>query len=197
MFKRRQPRPILAAIRDALWPRIGWRRAAKFYWQRLQRIRGTPESIAAGFACGAAASMMPLMGFHFLLSALLALLVRGSIIASAVGTAVGNPWTFPIIWLGTYELGAAMLGIDRDLVGDRPFRAMFAGLAASIRNLDGTLFMDAVWPIWMPMMAGSLPLALVAGLAAYGLLVRPLRAIHLRRMIRLSAQENKGVGAGP
>jgi hypothetical protein len=188
MFNRRQPRPISAAIRDVLWPRIGWRRAARYYWQKLQRIRGTPESIAAGFACGAAASMMPLMGFHFVLSALFALIVRGSIIASAVGTVVGNPWTFPVIWLGTYEIGSTLLGVDRDLVGERPFRTMFTGLATAIRNLDGTLFMEAVWPIWMPMMVGSLPVALVCGAATYAFLVRPLRSIHVRRRARLTTR---------
>jgi hypothetical protein len=37
---------------------------------------------------------------HFVLSALLAYIARANIIASAIGTVVGNPWTFPFIWWG-------------------------------------------------------------------------------------------------
>ncbi|MFR8207121.1 MAG: DUF2062 domain-containing protein [Alphaproteobacteria bacterium] len=34
------------------------------------------------------------MGFHLLLAALTAWIIRGNILASALGTAAGNPWTF-------------------------------------------------------------------------------------------------------
>ena len=50
------------------------------------------------------------MGFHFVGAALLSLLVRGNIIASAIGTVIGNPWTFPFIWIWIYKLGAWLLG---------------------------------------------------------------------------------------
>ena len=182
MFARRTPRALMMKLREALFPRRGWRRVLAYYWQRLKRIPGSPESIVAGFACGAAASMLPLMGLHFILSALLAFAVRGSIIASAFGTVVGNPWTFPFIWLGTYKIGTFLLDIDREVIGERPFRRMFAGLAQSIRTLDGTLFIDNVWPIWWPMMVGSLPVAIAAGFLTYRLLVKPVRAAHRRRL---------------
>ena len=39
-----------------------------------------------------------------------AFVVRGNYLAAAIGTAVGNPWTFPFIWAGTYRLGSFMLG---------------------------------------------------------------------------------------
>jgi uncharacterized protein (DUF2062 family) len=160
---------------------MGWRRASTYYWHRLQRVPGTPESVVAGFACGAAASMMPLMGLHFVLAALFALAVRGSVIASAFGTVVGNPWTFPFIWLGTYKLGALLLGAEDVLPVERPFRTMFAGLAQSIRALDGAKFVESVWPIWWPMMVGSIPVTIAAGLLTYWLLVPPARAAHRRR----------------
>jgi uncharacterized protein (DUF2062 family) len=181
MFKRRIPRSTIAILREAVWPRMGWRRTIAYYWRRLQRTPGSPESIAAGFACGAAASMLPLMGLHFMLSALLAFALRGSIIASAFGTIVGNPWTFPFIWLGTYELGAFLLGVERDIVGDRPFRRMFTGLAHSLRTLDVSVFMESVWPIWWPMMVGSIPTAIVSGFLTYWLLAKAFRAARQGR----------------
>jgi uncharacterized protein (DUF2062 family) len=38
--------------------------------------------------------------------------MRGNILTSAIGTAVGNPWTFPFIWAATYNLGINILGGD-------------------------------------------------------------------------------------
>lgn len=125
--------------------------------------------------------MMPLMGLHFVLSALFAFAVRGSIIASAFGTVVGNPWTFPLIWLGTYRLGILLLGRDPALVGERPFQRMFIGLGQALRDFDGAALVDQVWPIWWPMMAGSLPVAVAAGFLTYWLLVSPIRAAYQRR----------------
>jgi len=182
MFDRRISQSPWTRLRHVIWPRMGWRRAAAYYWHRLQRIPGTPESIVSGFACGAAASMLPLMGLHFVLSALLAFALRGSILASAFGTVVGNPWTFPFIWLGTYEVGTLLLGIDQDLAGDRPFRRMFTGLSRAVRTLDASAFVDNVWPIWWPMMVGSIPVAIVTGVLTYWLLVQPVRAAHRRRV---------------
>jgi len=193
MFKSRISRSALAMLRETVWPRTGWRRAITYYWRRLQRAPGSPEGVVAGFSCGAAASMTPLMGLHFILSALLAFALRGSIIASAFGTIVGNPWTFPFIWMGTYELGILLLGIDRDIVGERPFRRMFVGLTQSLRTLDPSIFMEAVWPIWWPMILGSIPAAIACGLLTYWLLVGPFRAAHRRRVKAKSARNIKSV----
>lgn len=79
---------------------------------RLARIDGTPYAIAAGFACGASISFTPFVGLHFLIAALVSWVVRGNILTSAMGTAVGNPWTFPFIWTSTYNLGVWLLGRD-------------------------------------------------------------------------------------
>ena len=77
---------------------------------RLARIDGTPYAIASGFACGAAVSFTPFVGLHFIFAAIIAWIVRGNIFTSAIGTALGNPWTFPFIWAVTYELGVTILG---------------------------------------------------------------------------------------
>ena len=57
-------------------------------------------------------SFTPLVGLHIVLGCLMALIVRGNFLAVAVGTLVGNPWTFPFMWLAGYELGKLMLGPD-------------------------------------------------------------------------------------
>lgn len=73
---------------------------------------GTPYSIASGFAIGAAISFTPFIGFHFILSALVSIVMRANLVASLLGTVVGNPWTFPFIWLWLYHSGLWILGAD-------------------------------------------------------------------------------------
>lgn len=82
---------------------------------RLARLPGSPYALAAGFACGAAVSFTPMVGLHFVFSAILAFLIRANILASAIGTAVGNPWTFAFIWPSMLGLGQWLFGIDEEI----------------------------------------------------------------------------------
>ena len=70
---------------------------------------GTSGSIAIGVASGVAASFLPFIGLHFLIAALIALLLRGNVLASAIGTFFGNPWTFLFIWVSDYRVGLWLL----------------------------------------------------------------------------------------
>ena len=79
---------------------------------RILRLRSSDYSLAAGFAAGVFASTTPFIGVHLVIAAGLAWLVRGNIMMSLVGTLAGNPWTFPLIWAGTYTLGSWILGVD-------------------------------------------------------------------------------------
>ena len=110
MLGRRHPLSIYRRVREFVWPSGGWHRASLYIAHRLRRLPGTPYRIAAGFACGAAISFTPFIGFHFVGAALLSMLLRGSLLASAIGTVVGNPWTFPFIWTWIYVLGQWLLG---------------------------------------------------------------------------------------
>lgn len=111
MFRRRneinKPHEI---VREWLWPRMGWRRMAMYVGHRVSRMPDSAVSLAAGFACGAAISFTPFIGFHFVLAALLAWILNANVLASAFGTVVGNPWTFPFIWWWTYKLGSWFVG---------------------------------------------------------------------------------------
>ncbi len=77
--------------------------------QRLLRLSDSSYSIAAGFACGAAVSFTPFIGFHILLAIALAHLLRSNVLAAIIGTAVGNPWTFPFIFVLLYRVGTAVM----------------------------------------------------------------------------------------
>ncbi|MDG1438741.1 MAG: DUF2062 domain-containing protein [Emcibacteraceae bacterium] len=120
MFRRRKKQSFLEKIREFLWPSAGWRRAAHYLKHRIARIDGTPYAIASGFASGVAVSFTPFVGLHFIVAGIVAWIVRGNILTSAIGTAVGNPWTLPFIWAITYNLGISILGGDatEDLMGN-------------------------------------------------------------------------------
>jgi uncharacterized protein (DUF2062 family) len=105
MFRRRKPLSVLKQMRAVIWPERGFRRLFSYLFQRIIRLPGTPASIAIGFASGVAASFTPFLGLHFILAGALAMLFRGNVLASAIGTFFGNPWTFILIWLADYEVG--------------------------------------------------------------------------------------------
>ncbi|HET6468215.1 MAG TPA: DUF2062 domain-containing protein [Geminicoccaceae bacterium] len=159
-------------VRGWLWPYIGWRRAGRYLLMRVQRMPGTPHSIAAGLAAGAAVSFTPFLGFHFLLAFVLAWLTRGNLLAAAIGTAVGNPWTFPFMFTATYTLGCYILG-------QPPY-----GLRHILRLDLDTLF-DKVRLLLWPMVIGSVPFGAAAWALTYFPAVRAVRAVQARRRRRL------------
>ena len=73
----------------------GLKRTLKYWLHRISRIPDSTYAISAGIAFGASISFTPFVGLHFILAGLLAWVFRANIIASAIGTIVGNPWTFP------------------------------------------------------------------------------------------------------
>ncbi len=177
IFSRREKQPLSERMRVYVWPRRSWTRSAAYIKKRVLRLRATPHAIAAGFAAGVFASFTPMMGFHFLIAALLALVTRGSIIASAFGTFIGNPLTFPLIWGTTYAFGANILGLN----------------GAAGANPDLTPYMSwsgfsfaAVWPLWKPMAVGGALLGAIGWTICYF----PVRALVARyqtnRQVRLA-----------
>lgn len=91
MFRRRIKPSSFQRVRNVVWPRGGWRRSSQYFAHRVARLPGSPYSIASGFAIGAAVSFSPFIGFHFVIATLVSLLTRSNVVASLLGTVVGNP----------------------------------------------------------------------------------------------------------
>ncbi|MEQ9042641.1 MAG: DUF2062 domain-containing protein [Alphaproteobacteria bacterium] len=153
LFKpRKKPHPVLF-LRNLFWPKSGWKRASRYIFHRVGRLPATPYSIAAGFACGAAISFTPFIGFHFASAALISWLIGGNLLASAIGTVVGNPWTFPFIWFWTYEFGSWILQHN-------PEQGAPEKLSLEL------IFDHPDWLLW-PMTVGGIPTAIIVWLAFY------------------------------
>jgi len=192
MFDRRKKPGIFTRLRGFVWPHAGWNRSTKYVFHRLARLPGTAYSIAAGFACGAAISFTPFVGLHFVISAIFAWIIRANILSSAVGTVVGNPWTFPFIWLWIYKAGTWMDPAP-DGMAAPDFPSLFGEMMNAALNLDMIYLVETAWPVWWPMLLGSLPTAVVVWFLFYWPL-KPLIAAYQnrrikRRLDRLERQE--------
>ncbi|MBP5855871.1 DUF2062 domain-containing protein [Marivibrio halodurans] len=170
MFKRRKKRAVVARVREAFWPSLGWARWVEYFRHRLGRMPGTPYAIACGFAFGAAISFTPFMGFHILFAGLMAYFARGSVLASAIGTVVGNPWTFPFIWLGIFKLGNLILGVSAEDL--------------QTHRLSFGYLLDHPWEVFLPMAVGGVTVFAPVWAAFFFPLRRAIAGYQHRRFLR-------------
>lgn len=178
LFRRRQPENLAERIRTILWPRRSFRRSFRYLRKRVLRLNATPHAIAAGVAAGVASSFTPFIGFHFLLAFAIAYVIAGNMAAAALGTAAGNPLTFPLIWGITYETGQFMLHAPP--VHEKSPE----GLGTALGHMD----FIAIWdPVVKPMLVGCLPLGLIAGLGTYALVFFMARSFQRRRARQIIA----------
>ncbi|WP_422035569.1 DUF2062 domain-containing protein [Roseibium sp.] len=140
----------------------------------MLRLTATPHAIAVGFAAGAFASCTPLVGFHFLTGFALAYIVRGNLIASALGTSIGNPLTFPFIWAFTFKIGQWILHGRAPKTDAHHVHQQFQ------EGLFEKSF-DALWPMLKPMFIGAVPLGLVVGSVSYVIVYKSVEVYQRRR----------------
>lgn len=148
-------------IRNAIWPDTGFARAWRYLGHRLNRIKAEPHRIALGFACGVFISFTPLIGLHVAIAVGLALLLRSSILAALIGTIVGNPLTFPFIWMAAFRLGGMFVFTAEPSLPSGSLLARIDSLASLAENWEALL---------APLMIGSTILGLFFGMASYVLL---------------------------
>ncbi|MDP2123422.1 MAG: DUF2062 domain-containing protein [Parvibaculum sp.] len=176
MFRRRVELHPLRKLRETFWPSAGWKRAFQYGWRRVWRLSGTPHAISIGVSAGVFASCTPFVGFHILIAMLLAWILRGNLIASAIGTFVGNPLTFPAIWFVVYEVGRYMVGaptgVDPDIA----------------ETLQGERAFDMILPLLVPLTVGAIPVGIVLGCVSYVLTRSGVEAYQLRRRHALAAR---------
>ena len=109
LFKRRKKLSPFEKIKNFIIPPTGFKRAYKYIFKRILRIKDSSYSIAIGSACGIAVIMIPLIGLQIPLTILITYLLKGNIIASLITTSFGNPLTFPFIWFASYKVGTIIL----------------------------------------------------------------------------------------
>ena len=187
MFKRRNKPPILSRVANFFWPRAGLKRSIQYIWHRIARITGSAHFITIGVVSGVFASWTPFVGFHFILAALIALVLRGSLLASAIGTFFGNPFTFPFIWISTYNIGGFLLGLDAKSEIDLSLPDGTMMLIFTNPVLFAETMWGAIGPYFVPMLIGSLPPGIFTGVVFYFLLRPIITKYKERRRVKFEA----------
>jgi len=100
---------------ETVWPRGGWRRAASYVMHRLRRLPDAPQRIGRGVFAGIFITFTPFIGFQALLAVLLALAIRGNMVAALLATFIGNPLTYPFIMALSVEIGNTLLGTTQEV----------------------------------------------------------------------------------
>ena len=181
LFKRKKPLPVVMRLRNALWPAKSFRRSFRYQTLRLLRIQASPHSVAVGCAVGVFAVFTPFLGFQMLIGAVLAMAFRGSVLASAASSFVGNPLTYPAIWVSTFTVGSVLLGSSASAEISK-FSGGAEALSRSLRDGSADAVASAVQgllPILKPMALGSLPLGGFTAILTY-FLIRQLFETHKR-----------------
>ncbi len=135
---------------------LGLQRIYQTTISKLDSLKGTPQSIAKGFATGVAMSFTPFVGFHILISLIVAKITKQNGIAATLGTIAGNPWTFPLIWYITLHTGHFLLGNTAPHLPVN-FKLLFSELFYSVITLDFSAFLSDIWPVFYPMLIGCIP----------------------------------------
>ncbi len=193
VFKRRKPRTYLSAVKEAFYPRGGWRRAGQYIVHRVRRLPDPAHKIARGIAAGVFTCFTPFFGLHFVLAAALAWVVRGNIMAALLATFVGNPVTFPFIAAVSMEIGAWLLGrpplplplvvsafSDAALELWRNFMAIFSSAPTRWGSLSG--FFDR---FFLTYLVGGLIPGIITAIAFYFLSNPVLNAYQKARVARM------------
>ena len=184
MFKRRDRLPFWERLREFFAPRSGWKRAFEYYSHRMKRLPDSPTRIAIGFACGVYISFTPFFFFHFVAAAALAWVLRGNIFASALGTFVGNPITFPFIASACLQIGSFLFG---DLIVE-DLSDMSVWEIASI-------FAIHLHELVLPYFVGGLAPGIICAIISY-YIVKPLvERYQRRRRARLVERAKKRIAA--
>lgn len=171
-------------LQEWVWPSMGWYEALRFFEIRVKRQKGSVEYVAKGLAIGVATSFLPFIGFHLAIILAACFIMRSSMIAGVVGSLVGNPWTFPVIWLWCYNLGQLILGSGMH-VESIPFELSFEAIT--------TNFMMFWWEVLWPMTVGGVPTGLLLGFMTFYLTMIHVKSYRAARakFITSRREQNK------
>jgi uncharacterized protein (DUF2062 family) len=145
----------------------------------------TPRRIALAFGIGVYIAFHPLLGLHTLLGLGIAFAFRLSRAAMLAGVYVNNPWTLAPMYVAGTTLGCWLLGVPvgaiREIEWDLVHRDFRHLLLVSLR------------PYLWPYVVGNTVLGIVAGVAAYAVL---LPALERRSRRRAALSRAPGPGDG-
>ena len=175
MFRRKFKATFWERLKTFLRTFYNFRLYCRYIFFKLSRSGDSDHRIACGLASGIAISLTPFVGFHFVLSMIIAKIFRGSPIAAAIGTAFGNPITFPFIWVTIYKTGLYMMPSFSEGSTHLQLWEFFTEMKHCILELDAQRFVDSIYPVFFPMLIGSIPYYIIFFFGSYFLIIGLLK----------------------
>ena len=153
-------------------------RLARFRFQFLEMLgrHEEPERVAASFAIGVAIAFTPLIGLHFVMALVIAVLLRLNKLDVFLGTLVVNPLTLGPVSAAALPIGGLVVRARQEAVTHMPW---------------GDLLRPSLWAQAGPAMKtigiqwgiGMFTLSAVFGALTYLVLVRVIRSRRARLAI--------------
>lgn len=198
VFKRRDPKTWMVAIRDLIWPRGGWARAFHYVKHRVRRLPDSPDRIARGIWAGVFTTFTPFYGLHFFVAMFIAKTMRGNILASLMATFFGNPLTYVPIGVVSLQTGHWLLGTRMTKEAERSFGGKFVDAGHDLwYNLKAFIFGGpADWhgltvfydEVFFPYLVGGMIPGVVVATVCYYLSVPIIRVYQHRRRGAIKAK---------
>lgn len=162
---------------------------------RLVRgFRGSPEAIAGGFSLGIFLALTPTIGVQLIIAVFLATMLKVSRPAALIAVMVTNPLTVPPIftfnyWVGSFFLnGPSVTEVYRHFM---QIAAQMAKLNAWEVGAQIRAFAETGQEMLIPLLLGSLIVALFSSIISYYVLLRLLRFLMFHRDRRKSIKDPK------
>ncbi|NCD24557.1 MAG: DUF2062 domain-containing protein [Deltaproteobacteria bacterium] len=165
---------------EKVWTRI--LRSFRYGYLRIVRIKAPAESIALGLALGVFVGCMPLLSLQMVVAVFLALLLRASKVAAALGTWWTNPFNWAIVFPLFYMLGRVF--VPGEVVPLAMSELTQAGLTELFQRGGKWLLITSLGGT-----IAGIPLAM----ATYFFTLRAVRMYHNVRAVRRRERQRAGI----
>ena len=128
----------------------------KINFSKLTKISDTPHSISLGFAIGVVMAFNPLIGFHIILALFFSWLFNANYFSSVLGTFIGTPITYPVMWLLSILVGGFFFDIGNVNFSDFEKISFYSWE-----------FFYLIKPFFWAFIVGSTILGLISGFLSY------------------------------
>ena len=132
---------------------------------RIKQLHGDPHYVAMGMAIGVFVAATPTIPFHTFIAVGLAVILRASKAAAAIGAWFANPLTIPIIYLASYKTGVMLLGWS--IVVDNPSESLSDPTKLGLYVIFAAL-------------VGGIIIGIVPGIAAYVITRKIISKLRIR-----------------
>lgn len=168
---------------ERIWVKIA--RWSRYTYLRIVRIKAPAESIALGLALGVFAGALPFLSLQMVIAVALALLLRGNVIAAALGTWWTNPFNWPIVFPLFYMLGKVF--VPADIV------AMSIGEFIHLPLLE---LLQRGWQWLLITSLGGVIAGVPLSIVIYFITLRAVRIFHDRRAKRKLERQRRVLHRG-